>query len=97
MNIYVSNLSFDVSETELQSLFGQFGTVTSTKLINDKFTGESRGFGFVEMSSEEEGQTAISSLNEREVGGRQISVAVARPKERSNTSQFARPRSPWNK
>jgi len=66
MNIYVSNLSFEVSETDLQSLFAQFGTVTSAKLINDKYTGKSRGFAFVEMSTEEEGKNAIRFLNEKE-------------------------------
>jgi len=95
MNIYVSNLSFDVSEADLENLFSQFGTVTSAKLINDKFTGKSRGFAFVEMSSEEEGKNAIRSLNDKEIGGRQISVTVARPKEKSN-NQFARSRNPWS-
>lgn len=96
MNIYVSNLSFNVSETDLNNLFSQFGTVTSAKLINDKFTGKSRGFAFVEMSSEDEGKNAIRSLDNTEVEGRQISVAVARPKEKSSNTQFARARSPWN-
>ena len=96
MNIYVSNLSFDVSEAELHSLFGQFGNVTSAKLINDKYTGKSRGFAFVEMASKEEGKNAIRSLNEREVEGRHISVAIARPKDRNDRTQFARSRSPWN-
>jgi cold-inducible RNA-binding protein len=96
MNIYVSNLSFDFSEADVQNLFTQFGTVTSAKLINDKFTGKSRGFAFVEMPSEDEGKNAIRSLNDKEVEGRQISVAVARPKEKSDGAPFSRSRSPWS-
>jgi len=67
MNIYVGNLSYDVSEESLRQVFGSFGQVTSAKLIKDKYSGQSRGFGFVEML--EEAQAAIKSLNEKEILG----------------------------
>ncbi|HAO46930.1 MAG TPA: RNA-binding protein [Ferruginibacter sp.] len=85
MNIYVSNLSFNTSDAELNELFSAFGQVTSAKVITDKGTGRSRGFGFVEMSSEQEGNDAILGLNNKEVEGRAMAVSVAREKtERSS-------------
>ncbi|PZR24357.1 MAG: RNA-binding protein [Citrobacter freundii] len=81
MNLYVSNLGFHVRDEELKQLFDPFGQVSSAKVIIDRETGRSRGFGFVEMPSEEEGKKAIASLNNREVEGRNISVTVAREKE----------------
>ncbi|UAY51333.1 RNA recognition motif domain-containing protein [Ferruginibacter albus] len=84
MNMYVSNLSFNVDETELNNLFSAFGTVTSVKIITDRETGRSRGFGFVEMSSDAEAKKAMDDLNFKEIDGRKISVAEAREKtERS--------------
>ncbi|HMO60596.1 MAG TPA: RNA-binding protein [Ferruginibacter sp.] len=84
MNIYVSNLSFNTGDAELNRLFSEFGQVTSAKVITDRETGRSRGFGFVEMNSDDEGKQAIQSLNNKEVEGRQMSVSVAREKtERS--------------
>jgi len=80
MNIYVGNLSRDMSEEELKEAFVAFGEVTSAKIIKDKFTGESRGFGFVEMPSKEEGQTAIASMNGQELKGRTLTVNEARPR-----------------
>ncbi len=80
MNIYVSNLSFNTSDAELNDLFSQYGTVTSAKVIMDRETGRSRGFGFVEMSSDAEGKEAMSSLNGKEVEGRAMAVSIAREK-----------------
>ncbi len=86
MNIYVSNLSYNTSSDSLQELFAGFGEVTSANIINDRETGRSRGFGFVEMPNDEEGQKAISELNETDFEGKTINVTVARPKtERSNS------------
>ena len=81
MNIYVSNLSFNTSDAELQDLFSQFGEVSSAKVITDRETGRSRGFGFVEMSNDEEGKAAMSGLNNKEVEGRAMSVSVAKERE----------------
>jgi RNA recognition motif-containing protein len=80
MNIFVSNLSFKVDEESLKQLFQNYGEVTSCKIVTDKFTGRSRGFGFVEMKSEEEGQNAINGLNETDHDGRNISVSIAKPR-----------------
>ncbi len=85
MNIYVSNLNFSTTSESLQNLFAAYGEVTSAKIITDRFSGRSRGFGFVEMSDDTEGQNAISSLNDTDFEGKTISVNVARPRtERSN-------------
>ncbi|MBC8033839.1 MAG: RNA-binding protein [Chitinophagaceae bacterium] len=81
MNIYVSNLSFNVADEDLHDFFAEYGEVTSAKVIKDKFTGRSRGFGFVEMSNDENGQKAITELDGAVVEGRSISVTVAKPKE----------------
>jgi len=81
MNIYVSNLSFNTSDAELQDLFSKFGEVSSAKVITDRETGRSRGFGFVEMSNDEEGKAAMSGLNNKEVEGRAMSVSVAKERE----------------
>jgi RNA recognition motif-containing protein len=81
MNIYVSNLSFHTTDDDLRNLFEKFGTVTSAKVIMDKVSGRSRGFGFVEMSSEEEGKDAMLGLNNKEIEGRAIAVSVAKEKE----------------
>jgi len=78
MNIFVSNLSFKFSEDSLRELFQSYGEVSSCKIITDKFTGKSRGFGFVEMNNIAEGQKAIDGLHETEHDGRNISVSVAR-------------------
>ena len=80
MNIFVSNLSFRMDQDTLKELFENFGEVTSCKIMTDKFTGKSRGFGFVEMPDDTNGQKAIDGLNEKEVDGRNISVSVARPR-----------------
>ena len=81
MNIYVSNLSFHTTEEDLSSMFGQYGQVSSAKIITDRETGRSRGFGFVEMPSDEDGKAAMAALNNKEIEGRAISVTVARERE----------------
>lgn len=81
MNIYVSNLPFSVADEDLRSYFAEYGEVTSAKVITDKFTNRSRGFGFVEMSDEAAGQKAIAELDGATVEGRSIRVNVAKPKE----------------
>lgn len=85
MNIYVSNLSFQITEEDLANLFSPFGNVTSAKIITDRETNRSRGFGFVEMATEAEGKEAMASLNNKEVDGRSLSVSVAREKEDRNS------------
>jgi RNA recognition motif-containing protein len=82
MNIYVGNLSYGMSEEELRDAFGAFGEVSSVKILMDRETGRSRGFGFVEMPSKSEAETAIAQLNGREVGGRALRINEARPRER---------------
>lgn len=79
--MYVSNLGFHVQEEDLKQLFESFGEVTSAKVIKDRETGRSRGFGFVEMASSEQANKAMSSLNNKEVEGRAISISIARQKE----------------
>ena len=85
MNIYVSNLSFNVRDEDLQEYFAEYGEVTSAKVILDKLTNKSRGFAFVEMADEEAAKKAIQELDGASVDGRTINVAVAKPREeRSN-------------
>src|SRR5215212_8690700 len=79
--LYVGNLSYQVDSSELEQLFGQHGTVVSAQIINDRDTGRSKGFGFVEMSSDDEAQAAIAALNGHEHGGRALTVNEARPRE----------------
>ena len=81
MKLYVGNLAFQTSSSDLQQLFGQAGTVESASVIEDRDTGRSRGFGFVEMSSKEEGEAAISQFNGKEFNGRNLTVNEARPRE----------------
>ena len=95
MNIYVSNVSFHTSESDLTDLFSKFGTVKSVKLIMDNFTGKPRGFGFIEMPVDEEGTKAIESLNNKEIQGRNLSVAVAREKEKKGNFYPAFKESKW--
>ncbi|HET9056623.1 MAG TPA: RNA-binding protein [Chitinophagaceae bacterium] len=84
MNIYVGNLSWDMTEDDLRTLFEQYGTVTSVKIVMDKFTNRSKGFGFVEMPEDAEAQNALSSLYDKEVMGRNIKLNEAEAKpERS--------------
>ena len=81
MNIYVGNLSFDETETSLETAFAAHGEVTSARIITDRETGRSRGFGFVEMSDQAQAQAAIAALNGTTVNGRELTVNEARPRE----------------
>jgi RNA recognition motif-containing protein len=81
MNIYVSNLSFNIQDEDLREFFAPYGEVTSAKIINDKETGRSRGFGFVEMSDDTASKKAIAELDGATVDGRNIKVMEAKPKE----------------
>ena len=81
MKLYVGNLAFETSRTELQNLFATAGTVESVSLIEDRETGRSRGFGFVEMSTKEEGAAAIQKFNGTDLGGRALNVNEAKPRE----------------
>lgn len=79
--LYVGNLTYDTSDSDLQRLFEEFGTVASAQVIADRETGRSKGFGFVEMGSDQEAQAAINALNGKEVGGRALTVNEAKPRE----------------
>ena len=81
MNIYVGNMSFDMTEADLRSAFEAFGAVTSVNIIKDQYSGQPKGFGFVEMPTTSEGQAAITALNGKEFMGRILNVNVARPRE----------------
>jgi RNA recognition motif-containing protein len=81
MNIYVGNISYDVTEADLQAAFEAFGAVASVNLIKDQYSGQPKGFGFVEMPSASEAQAAIAGLNGKELMGRALNVNVARPRE----------------
>jgi RNA recognition motif-containing protein len=80
VNIYVGNLSFDATEEDVRKVFEPFGKVESAKIVQDKYSGRSRGFGFVEMPSADEAKAAISGLNGKEIKGRALSVNEARPR-----------------
>jgi cold-inducible RNA-binding protein len=81
MKLYVGNLAFQTTSEELQTMFAQAGTVESVSLIEDRETGRSRGFGFVEMSTKEEGAAAIQQFNGQDLGGRALNVNEAKPRE----------------
>ena len=87
--LYVGGLPYSATESQLNDLFAQHGTVASARIITDKFTGQSRGFGFVEMSSQEEAQAAISAVNGTQIEGRTLTVNEAKPQEpRSGGGRF---------
>ncbi|MBK9154041.1 MAG: RNA-binding protein [Chloracidobacterium sp.] len=88
MKLYVGNLPFKTSTQDLEQLFGQVGTVESTNIIEDRETGRSRGFGFVEMSSKEEGEKAIEEFNGKEFDGRELKVNEAKPQENRNRGGY---------
>jgi len=90
MNIYVSNLSFNVHDEDLKSYFADYGEVSSAKVINDKETGRSRGFGFVEMSDDAAAQKAIAELDGATVDGRAIKVTIAKPREERSSNNNRR-------
>jgi RNA recognition motif-containing protein len=89
MNMYVSNLGFHVTDEDLKGLFLEFGEVTSAKVITDKVTGKSRGFGFVEMSVDSAAEEAMAKLDGHEIEGRNISVSKAKPKTDNNNRSFS--------
>ena len=86
MNIYVGNLSTEVSEEDLNKLFSEYGKVTSVKIIKDMYSGTSKGFGFVELSGQKEAQTAINKLNSKELKRKSIVVNEARPKSSNGSA-----------
>lgn len=88
MNIYVGNLSWSMTNEDLAALFQQYGSVSSAKILNDKFTGRSKGFGFVEMENADEANAAISALNDSEIQGRKIVVNEAQPKPEGGGGGF---------
>ena len=92
MNIYVGNLAFNVAEEDLKKAFESFGEVASANVIRDQYSGQSKGFGFVEMPSSSEAQAAISGLNGKELNGRTLNVNEARPKTDRNRSGGGRGR-----
>lgn len=81
MNIFIANLSFDVDDIDLKELFSEYGEITSARVISDKFTGKSKGYGFVEMANDEEAKKAIAELDRCEYDGKEIAVTEARPRE----------------
>ncbi|BEV02990.1 MULTISPECIES: RNA recognition motif domain-containing protein [Chryseobacterium] len=88
MNIFVSNINYATKDYELQDLFSEFGEVSSVKIITDKETGRSRGFGFVEME-DAEGQQAIEALNQKEFNGKELNVSEAKPREEKPRRTFS--------
>lgn len=88
MNIYVSNLNFSTTSESFQELFAEYGEVESAKIITDKFSGRSRGFGFVEMPNDAEGQKAIDELNNTDFEGKTITVNIARPRTERSSGDY---------
>ena len=93
MNIYVGNLPYTTNDDELRELFAEFGDVASASVIMDRDTGRSRGFGFVEMSTQAEAEAAISALNQKDMGGRALNVNQARPRGERRPREMSRERS----
>lgn len=91
-NIYVGGLPYAVAEEQLQDLFSAYGTVETARVITDKYTGQSRGFGFVEMSTESEAQQAIEALNGSQLDGRELVVNEARPQQKRSGNGGGRDR-----
>jgi RNA recognition motif-containing protein len=87
MNIFISNLSFRVDDEDLKQLFAEYGDLSSAKVIKDRYTGKSRGFGFVEMVNDEEAKKAIEELDKAEYDGKVITVSIAKPKTDSGKSK----------
>lgn len=95
MNIYVGNLSYHTTEEQIRRAFEGYGEVTRVSLISDRNTGESRGFGFVEMADAEQARAAINGLNGSELDGRQLNVSEARPRPEGGGSQGRNRRDSW--
>jgi RNA recognition motif-containing protein len=96
MNLYVGNLSFSTTEQELEAVFSEFGTVDSIRMINDRDTGRSKGFAFVEMNNNQEAKAAMADINDKEIDGRNLKVNEAKPREdRSSRSKFSENRRRW--
>jgi RNA recognition motif-containing protein len=91
-NLYIGNLSYETTEETLRTLFAEYGEIESAKLITDRYTGRSRGFAFVEMSTEQAAQQAMSGLNGKQVDEREIKVDKAKPKRDRRESDWGRPR-----
>ena len=91
-NLYVGNLSYDTTEDTLRTLFAEYGEIESVRLISDRYTGRSKGFAFVEMSTEQAAQEAISGLNGKQVDSREIKVDNAKPQRERRGSDRGRPR-----
>ena len=89
MNIYISNLSYNTTSESLQELFAEYGNISSANIITDKFTGKSRGFAFIEMPDNNEGQKAIDELNGTEFNGKTINVNIARPRTERGNDRFS--------
>ena len=90
MNIYIGNMSYDVSEEDLKEAFGAFGHVESVKIIKDGYTGRSKGFGFVEMPEEADAKSAIEGLNGKDLKGRSVNVSKARPRAKDRRGGWGR-------
>ena len=88
MNLYVGNLNFNLTEEELRTIFEEYGDVTSVKVITDKYSGRSKGFGFVEFEYEDDGKRALEEINGTEVSGREIKVNVAVKKSRNFKKEY---------
>ena len=88
MNIYIGNLDYEITETDLRDAFSEFGDVAKANVIMDKFSGRSKGFGFVEMPNDAEANEAMSSLNESKLGSRNIKVNESRPREERSSSRY---------
>jgi RNA recognition motif-containing protein len=86
MNIFISNLSFRINDDDLKQLFEEYGEITSAKVITDKYSGKSRGFGFVEMSDDDSAKKAIEELDKAEYDGKVIAVSIAKPKTETRTN-----------
>ncbi len=95
MNIYVGNLSYEVTEEDLQQAFEAFGQVESVRIIKDKYSGQSKGFGFVEMPAKAEAQSAIIGLDGRELKARTLNVSEARPRSERGGGRRGRRRRPY--
>jgi cold-inducible RNA-binding protein len=94
-NLYVGNLSFETNEDTLRTLFAEYGEIASVNLITDRYTGQSRGFAFVEMSTEQAAQEAMSGLNGKQVDEREVKVAKAKPRPKRDSGRSSGSRSSW--